>query len=79
MIRNKHTGRTYYSWDEALDAALSGEFIDDDFLNRRRIEVEKGFGGITVSIKTIFGEERERFLDEGEAKRFLRRRGGGYD
>jgi hypothetical protein len=74
MIRNKASGWIYHSWDEAL-SSVGGEFVDDDVFERRRIEVEKGFSGITVSIKTIFGEERERFLDEGDARRFLRRRG----
>jgi hypothetical protein len=74
MIRNKATGRIYYSWDEALDA-IEGEFIDDDPFSRRRIEVEKGFGGITVRIQTILGEKRVRFFDEEEAKEFLRRGG----
>ena len=75
MIRNKHTGRTYYSWDEALDSVIEGEFTDDDAFGRRRVEVEKGFGGVTVRVRTILGETRERFFSEEEAKEFLRRRG----
>jgi hypothetical protein len=75
MIRNKINGRTYNSWDEALDSVIEGEFVDDDVFGRRRVLVEKGFGGVTVRIRTILGETKERFFDEEEAKEFLRRRG----
>jgi hypothetical protein len=62
MIKNKTTGRVYYSWDEALDSVVEGVFVDDDPFGRRRVVVEKGFGGVTVRIRTILSEKKREVL-----------------
>jgi hypothetical protein len=77
LIRNRNTGRRYWSWDEALSWESYGEFEEREMWSNESINVTKDFGGVIRVKVERFGvvEDEKTFLSQEEAKLYLRWRG----
>jgi hypothetical protein len=76
-IKNRNTGRRYWSWDEALGWESRGEFEERDIWSDEKINVTKDFGGVIRVKVERFGvtEDEKMFFSQEEAKQYLRWRG----